>query len=211
MPRGLVLLVLCALVGGAACQRPKVTLDPVFELRSDGGMSQGCEQFADLACVNFIKFQIAEENSATPATQCMKVDKRLTTLCDLDEVGNGTEVFRQERGDKVQIKMWGLRVFPATSCEINPECAPKVLFYGATDWMPAGDAPGGLLPLRITGATDCGLKEEYRPRGDRDCYSVCDYTEPVCDMADGCVCALQDDAGVPARAGNWAAVDAGGD
>jgi hypothetical protein len=205
------LLLLGALLAGLGCQRGPVALDPVYEVRADGGAALQCEQFADLACVNFIKFQIAEEGSPTPATQCLKVEKRLTDLCSLDQLATGTEVFRQDRGANVQIKMWGLRVFPATSCEINPECEPKVLFYGATDWLPAGDTVDGVLPLRVTGATSCGAKEEYRPRGNRDCYSVCNYTEPVCTMTAGCVCAIAEDAGVPESGGSWVRVDAGTD
>jgi hypothetical protein len=210
VPRPTRLLLLLALLGAAACQRPRIAITPVFEVVTDAG-AQECTAFNDLGCVNFIKFQIAEEGDLTPPTQCITVDKRLNTLCDVTQLEHGTEIFRYDRDARVQIKLWGLRIFPATSCEIVPECPPKSLFYGATDWITAGEVQGGQLPLHVTEAYDCGQKEVYRPRGGRDCYSVCDYSDAVCSMHDGCVCLLQDDAGMPAFGGVWDAVDAGVD
>ena len=209
-PRHLLLLVAAlAALGTAACERPRIAITPVFELQTDAGAVE-CAAFKDLACVNFIKFQIAEQGDLTPSTECITVDQRLTTLCDVEELAKGTEIFRHAKDARVQIKMWGLRVFPATSCEIIPECPAKSLFSGATDWIKASEVQGGQLPLHITEATDCGLKEVYQLRGGRDCFTVCDYTEPVCSMHDGCVCLLpQQDAGVPASGGSWKLTDGG--
>jgi hypothetical protein len=204
-------LLLVAALGAAACARPKVQITPEFDLRTDAGTSLECAAFADLGCVNFIKFQIAEEGDLTPSTQCITVDKRLNTLCDVTQLEHGSEIFRYDRDARVQIKMWGVRIFPATSCEIIPECPYKSLFYGATEYLKAGEVQGGQLPLRITDAKACGQREVYRPRGSRDCYSVCEYSEPVCELQDGCVCLVQDDAGVPQLGGVWENVDAGVD
>ena len=209
MRRPLQLLLLVTLVAAAACTRPKVELMPVFAL-GDGGTLE-CSTFADLACVNFINFQIAEKDDLTPSTECITVDKRLNTLCDVTQLQHGSEIFRYDKDALVQIKMWGLRIFPATSCEINPECPPKSLFSGVTDWVKASEVRGGQLPIRITDATGCGRKEVYRPRGTRSCESVCDFSEPVCSLQEGCVCLIQDDAGTPQSAGNWERVDGGVD
>jgi hypothetical protein len=201
-------LLVVAALGAAACARPRVALTPVFE--TDAGAGE-CAAFTDLACVNFINFQIAEKDDLTPSTECITVDKRLNTLCDITQLMHGAEIFRYDKDARVQIKMWGVRIFPATSCEINPDCPPKSLFYGVTDWIKASDVQGGQLPLRIIEATACGQKEVYRPRGGRDCYSVCDNTEAKCVMHDGCVCLIQDDAGTPQSSGAWERVDAGAD
>ncbi len=192
-------LLVLALVAAAGCARPTVHMTTSFDLTTDGGAPRECTEFADLACVNFIKFQIEEEGTLTPPTECITVDKRLTNLCDVSELAHGTEIFRYDRDARVRIKMWGLRVFPATSCEIIPDCPPKSLFDGTSDAITAGEAHGE-VPLHITFAKGCGAKEEYRPRGGRDCYRVCDYTEPVCELRDGCVCLLPDsraDGGAP--------------
>jgi hypothetical protein len=209
--RGPALLLVLFALAAAACARPKVQIAPVFELFTDGGVPLECSDFDDLACVNFIKFQIAEKDDLTPPTECITVDRRLETLCDVTQLQHGTEIFRHDKDAFVQIKMWGLRIFPATSCEIIPECPPRPLFSGATDWIKASEVQGGRLPLRITDAVGCGLKEEYRPRGGRDCYTVCGSTEAACEMHDGCVCRVQDDAGVATPGGNWTFADAGTD
>jgi len=203
----LALLVVAAL-GAAACARPRVALTPVFE--TDAGLGQ-CAVFKDLACVNYINFQMEEQGNMTPPTDCITVDKRLETLCDVTDLAHGTEIFSYGKDARIKIRMWGLRVFPATSCEINPECQPKILFTGVTDEVKATDVQGGQLPLHIFEAKGCGAKEVYRPRGGRDCFSVCDFTEAVCEMHDGCVCRLQDDAGTPSSGGAWERVDAGVD
>ena len=211
MRRPLLLLLLLAPVTLAACARPKVQLTLEFQLTTDGGAPLECADFHDLACVNYIKFQIEEQGNLTPPLDCITVDKRLDTLCDLTALQHGTEIFRYEKDATVRIRMWGLRVFPATSCEIMPECQARILFTGVTESVKAGDVPGGKLPLTITSAADCGQKEVYRPRGTRDCHSVCDDTEPVCSLQEGCVCLVQDDAGTPQSAGNWERLDAGTD
>jgi hypothetical protein len=210
------LVLLLAALGAAACARPKVQMTTAFDLRTDGGAPLACSDYTDLGCVNFIKFQIKEEGDLTPSTECIQVDKRLDTLCDVTQLQHGTEIFRYDKDARVQIKMWGLRVFPATSCEIIPECPAKGVFEGETDYVRASDLHGQ-LPILITKAEDCGRKEVYRPRGTRDCYSVCDYSEPVCALQEGCVCLIQDDGGVsrdaavPSGNGAWELVDAGVD
>lgn len=186
MTRGLRLLLLFALLGAAACARPQLQLTPVFEVTTDAGVPLECAAFADLACVNFIKFQIEEEGNLTPPTDCITVDQRLTNLCDVAQLARGTEIFRYDLDARVKVKMWGLRVFPATSCEIVPECPPRSLFDGATEEFDLDRS--GDVPLRITFAQGCGAKEVYRPRGGRDCFTVCDFTEPRCELRDGCVC-----------------------
>jgi hypothetical protein len=204
-------LLLLAALGAAACARPKVQITPEFDLRTDAGTPLECSAFADLGCVNFIKFQIAEQGDLTPPLQCITVDKRLNTLCDLDQLAKGTEIFRYDRDARVQLKLWGLRVFPATSCEIVPDCPPKTLFAGKTEFVTVGELQDGKLPLTITDAKACGRREVYHPRGNRDCYSVCEYSEPVCELQEGCVCLVQDDAGVRSLGGAWENLDAGVD
>ena len=211
MRRPLLTLLLCAAAALGACARPKVQLTVDFQLTTDGGAPLECSTYADLACVNFIKFQIEEDGNLTPPLDCITVDKRLATLCDVTQLEHGSQIFRYDRDARVRIRMWGLRVFPATSCEINPECQPRILFTGVTDWAKAGDVPGGKLPLTITEAHDCGRKEYYEPRGTRTCDSVCQYSPPVCDMHEGCVCLVQDDAGTPRSNGAWEPLDAGVD
>jgi hypothetical protein len=205
-PRARALLLL-ALLPLAACQRPQVALELVFDVVPDGGTDAGCAAFADLACVNFIKFQL---DSPTMPTQCLKVQKRLTTLCDVRDLATGAELFRPGQDDTVTVKIWGLRVFPATSCEINPECEPKVLFSGQSDAVRAGGVNGGTLPLHITSVAGCGPREEYLPRiGGKECAEVCTNGAPVCVLAEGCVCTVDADAGAP-RSGNWALEADGG-
>ena len=206
-------LVLCF----CGCERSEVKLDVEFPVAKDAGADAGCAAFADLGCVNYVKFQLSNLAGTHMATECLKVEKRLTTLCDLKSLARGTALFREDRGETVQVKMWGLRVFPATSCEVNPECDARILFSGSSDWVKLGEVAGGSLPLRVTSAQACGPKEVYRPKGDRDCFAVCDYTEPVCDMSDGCVC-LMPETGAPDGAtsgsfgpdsGVWVLLDAG--
>jgi hypothetical protein len=209
MTRARRLWLLAALVALTGCARPKVQITPVFA--TDAGVGV-CAEFDDLACVNFIKFQIDEEGDLTSPTQCITVDKRLATLCDVTQLEHGAEIFRYDKDARVRVKMWGLRVFPATSCEIVEGCEPKILFSGSSgDYVRASDVPGGQLPLRITRAGACGQKEVFRPRGGRDCYLVCDYNEPVCELQDGCVCLIQDDGGTPSGGGAWERADAGAD
>ena len=218
MRRALLALALLA----AGCSRPQVRLTLGFAL-GDAGVGE-CLPANDLACVNYIRFQLSSEDLFT---RCVRVDQRLGTLCDLEQLANGSELFRGSPDDVVSIAIEGLRVFPATSCEQTSECRPRTIFSGGTGPVKLGDAAGGSVPLTITKYTPCGPREEFRQRAPgQSCDVVCDTDRgnvPICELEDGCLCAVvsvvvdagvipdgggADDAGAPLEAGS-APVDAG--
>jgi hypothetical protein len=210
------LLVLALL--GAGCSRPQVSLALRFAI-DDGGAGE-CLPADDLACVNFVRFQLSAIGKDL-FSRCIRVEERFATLCDLERLANGGELFRGDPDDVVSIAVEGLRMFPATSCEQTTDCRPRRIFTGGTGVVRLGDVAGGSVPLVIDNYLGCGPREEFRARlPGQSCDLVCDTARGnivSCVVEDGCVCAVVSpsldggagpDAGVPRDAAP-AALDAG--
>jgi hypothetical protein len=197
------LLVALALAAAAGCDRPQARLRFTYDLRADGGGPGVCEQVTDLGCVNFVRFQLSAKGGTEILTNCVKADQRLTNLCDVEELGRGAELFNRDPDDNVVITMEGLRVFPATTCEITAACPPRELFSGIAGPLRVGDHAGGTIDLTVNRAGACGDPEEFRqPSGTQTCDEVCETFLPgnrvVCPppgsgidyVEGGCVCAI---------------------
>ncbi|HEY3352994.1 MAG TPA: hypothetical protein VGQ83_07075 [Polyangia bacterium] len=209
------LAALAALAGTAACERPQARLAFKYELKDQSGDPVECERFADLGCVNFIRFQLSAKGGTDMLTHCVKVERRLGTLCDLPTLAQGTELFNRDPDDTIVVTMSGLRAFPADTCEFTAACPPRELFSGIAGPKRIGDLAGGTLEMTVRQCTDCGAREEFRQlAAGQTCEDACETGRPgnavVCpppgsglsDVQGGCVCRVapaQTDAGVDAR------------
>jgi hypothetical protein len=140
-----------------------------------------------VSCVNFLEFKV--DNSGEFSTHCIKLTQEILSLCDLKLVADGRELFKIDPNSEVKISVRGLRVFPATSCDVDPTstCQNRVIFAGSTDLVRIGDLVGGLLELPVTVSEPCGPPEQWFEKGDQSCADICDVV--VCDgIQGGCLC-----------------------
>ena len=149
----------------------------------------GCPP-VNLKCVNFLQF------SSGFSTHCIQLTEgeTLDTLCDLQKVANGQELFKLSPDTELIIEMKGLHVYPATSCDYDVTCPPRIVFKGSTgsQSVRVGDLAGGAVPLQVVMVAPCpaGSEQWYRPpRPDEPCSAVCYPGEVECDgVQGGCLC-----------------------
>lgn len=182
-------LALLALVAG--CRSPRSSLQVV--IAGDAGTCEPMDAGADagasnsqLHCVNFLQFRVDDGRSFS--TYCVKLEKRLETMCDLAKIADGRELFKLDPDANVSISVQGLRVFPATSCDRDAVCPAREIFAGNTGAVRIEDTVGGSIELPVAMTKDCGLPEVYYPKpSGMTCESVC-RTKVVCDFQGGCLC-----------------------
>ena len=191
------LVALVALVACAGCARSQTTITLNYELRDESGAPLSCRDLQDLGCVNFVRFQLSRQGGSDMLTHCIKVDRSLATLCDLETVALGTELFSGEPDDIIVITMQGLRAFPAETCELTAACPPRELFSGIAGPRRLGDLVGGTLVMNVTRCGACGAAEEFRARASgATCAATCASDALVCpppgsgleDVQGGCLC-----------------------
>src|SRR6185503_1958948 len=103
-----------------------------------------CEAVTDLGCVNYVQFTV--NDSTGFSSHCVKVDKRLDNLCDVAKLADGRELFKLPPETRLPIGLAGMRVFPATGCDLQA-CAPRILFSGETAGGHLGDYAGRDIEL----------------------------------------------------------------
>jgi hypothetical protein len=193
-------LLVSAVLVAAGCRVPTVALD--LRVEGDAG---ACEQYADVACVNFLDFVVARSGGEV-VTHCVTVPHRMTNLCDLQSLATGGELFRLDQDDVVDITVRGMRVFPATSCEpLDPGVCPEFnVFRGTADKVTLAASAGGRVSLAVHLVNPCGetTSEKWWPRSDGlSCDVTCrtnGFSKVVCDgILEGCLCTAPLDAGVP--------------
>jgi hypothetical protein len=183
MRRRLVLLVLLT-----ACARDPVALEVEILIAGDAGPVP-CSTYRDLACVNFISFEV--EHDGEIVSRCVRVAQTLGTICDLPREARGEELFRVDPDDEITITISGLRTYPDTSCQVAGVCPARQLFLGSTGKIRLRDAQDGKIKLPITEAGFCGDQERWVGKGaTQTCADSCsgeDYV--VCDgVLGGCLC-----------------------
>lgn len=153
---------------------------------SDAGASN-----SQLHCVNFLQFTVDDGSSFS--TYCIRLEKRLETLCDLASVADGRELFKLDPNASVTISIQGLRVFPATSCDRDAVCPAREIFAGGTDQVRVQEAAGKSIDLPVAMSSPCGPKETYYPKlSGRTCESICKTAaKVVCDLPGGCLCKIE--------------------
>ena len=101
--------------------------------RSDGGADAGgaggCQAQTDLKCVNYLQFSAGNDDGFRSG--CAPIDVVLGNLCDLVQLAEGQELFKLPPETMLPIRVAGIRVFPAISCNAGT-CAAKTIFSGAT-------------------------------------------------------------------------------
>ena len=173
---------LCALACG--CRSSEAAIEIGF-----GDDAGTCAGITDLSCVNYLQFSIDDGTGFT--TQCVKVTQVLTSLCDVASLADGRELFRVDPDREVKIKVEGLRVYPATSCNVNAEnpCQRRLMFSGETPRVRIGDLAGQSIPLVVTVSELCRGQEQFFPLGSGEtCEMVCGGEKVVCAIQDGCLC-----------------------
>lgn len=145
-----------------------------------------CEAQKDLSCVNYLQFTLEDEKGFS--TECIKATQSLSTLCDVAALADGRELFRSDPDALVRVEVKGMRVFPATSCDVQNACPPRVIFSGVTEERRASDLAGSPFPLTIKLVEPCGAKEQFWP-GATNCAAICGAGNVVCDgISGGCLC-----------------------
>ncbi len=192
MTTRIALLALLALAAACRSAQTELDLDPGGDASacapSDAGSPGTDAGSDDLGCANFLEFTVDDGSSFS--TRCIKLSKALHGLCDLKDAADGQELFSLSPGSRVRVSVKGLRVFPATSCDVSAACAPRTIFEGTTDWIRIADVAGGAVHLPVALAEPCGAPEVFffKPAG-RTCDSVCtDHAKMVCEIQGGCLC-----------------------
>ena len=145
-----------------------------------------CAEVTDLSCVNFLRFSVDDGEGFS--THCVRVTQGLASLCELASLADGRELFRLEPDREVEIKVEGLRVFPATSCEADG-CQRRILFKGQTAKVRIGELAGQSIPLVVSMQEPCGAKEQFFPlRQGQTCAEICGVDLLICGIEDGCLC-----------------------
>ncbi len=178
----------------AGCHSPQADLNIMLAgdggtcASPDAGVDDAGAPLSDLHCVNFLQFRVDDGTSFS--TYCIKLEKRLETLCDLANVADGRELFKLDPSAGVTISVQGLRVFPATSCDIDAVCPAREIFSGDTGAVRVKDLAGKPVDLPVAMTEPCGAPEVYFPKSsDESCDSICGTAaKAVCDLSSGCLC-----------------------
>jgi hypothetical protein len=179
-------LALCAALAlPAACNDRQTHLKLTFPATDSGT----CQDQTNIACVNYLEFTAGDDVSGF-SSQCTRVGVSLGSLCDVAKLAEGQELFKLAPGTKLPIRISGIRVFPATSCNAG-ECPAKQIFSGATDATGTiGDHVGDTLEIPVTLVQPCGAPESFffLPPGST-CEDLCGTGNVVCDQVQGgCLC-----------------------
>jgi hypothetical protein len=168
----------------------------VLVYAGDGGTA--CASATNLRCVNYLNFQLTGTGEDDFVIHCVKAPTGLDSMCRLREAGDGTtEVFRRDPDDRVDIEVTGLRVFPAISCQENPDCKHKKIFYGKVRGVRVGDIADRGVELPVTpacpGCEPCVLETYWTQLSDDDaCTRTCDKAGGVpvseCTIPGICLC-----------------------
>lgn len=181
------------LVSLTACKEQQTQIRFTFPGGSDGGADAGaggCQAQTDLKCVNYFQFSAGNDDGFRSG--CTPIQFALGNLCDLVQLAEGQELFKLPPETMLPIRVAGVRVFPAISCNAGT-CPAKTIFSGATleSGAPIGNYAGQVLEIPVTVNMPCGTPEQFflLPEGST-CTEVCHRPDLlVCDnVAGGCLC-----------------------
>jgi hypothetical protein len=169
----------------AACSERQTHLKITFDVPDAGA----CDQQTNIKCVNYLEFTAGDDVSGF-SSSCTRVDVSLDTLCDVAKLAEGQELFKLSPDTKLPIRLAGIRVFPAVSCNAG-ECPSKTIFSGATAETGTIDQYAGqTLTIPVTLTQLCGPPEAFffLPAGST-CTDLCGAGNVVCDhVQGGCLC-----------------------
>jgi len=189
MKRAMLLVSLLTVCG--ACRPQQMELEIV--LPGDGGCPP-----VDLSCVNYLQFKVSEvsevngKKTTNFTTHCIMLKEELHSLCDLQKVAVGQELFKLSPDNSVSIEMRGIRVYPATSCDYDVTCPPYLAFSGTTGTeRQVSELAGGELPLPVELLKPCraGIEKWFPAKPGQQCTVGCEGGEVECDgIQGGCLC-----------------------
>jgi hypothetical protein len=187
--RRAMLLMVCLLPLCGACRPGQMELALV--LPGDGG----CPPL-DLTCANYLQFKVTETKNNIPTftTHCVQLTEKLHSLCDLQNVAIGQELFKLSPDSQVSIEMRGMRVYPAWTCDYDVICPPHVVFKGTTGTkVYVSEKAGGILELPVEFVEPCGGTEYFfNLKTGQTCITACQGDEVACDgIAGGCLCKVR--------------------
>ena len=132
-----------------------------------------CQAQTNLKCVNYFQFSAGNDDGFRSG--CTPIDVVLGNLCDLVQLAEGQELFKLPPETMLPIRVAGVRVFPAISCNAGT-CPAKTIFSGATveSGAPIGNYAGQVLEIPVTVNMPCGEPEQFflLPEGST-CAEVC--------------------------------------
>lgn len=186
MRRAASLALIVSLALAAACSDRQTRIRLTFPT-VDGGT---CMDQTNISCVNYLEFTAGDDVHGF-SSDCARVPISLETLCDVGKLAEGQELFKLSPDTRLPIRLSGIRVYPAVSCNAG-ECPAKQIFAGQTDATgTVGDHVGQTLDIPVTLTVPCGVPEQFffLPPG-TTCAELCGGTDQVvCDhVQGGCLC-----------------------
>jgi hypothetical protein len=150
-----------AIVGALAllcgCKSPQAQITVSFPSAGDGG----CAAQTRVGCVNYLRFTVHDQTGFN--THCVTVPQgqALTSLCDVADLAQGQELFKLSPDTLLSVKLEGMRVFPATSCEPQESCDPRYIFSGTSQSVRLGDIAGGTLEIPLEMVLPCQSEDFF--------------------------------------------------